>query len=74
MANRHDEAEAKAEAEARAHLEKNKEKLRRLRDEFSRAEDAAGDPIPGATILGPKDELAYRRMKREIDDQDDDDE
>ena len=59
------------EAEAEALLEKNKEKLRRLRKEFEEAEEGAEEP-EGSIMLGPKDELSYRRMKRELDEQADD--
>ena len=62
------------EEEARATLEKNKEKLRRLRREFDKAEDEAVEPDPGPVFLGPKTELEYRRMKRDMEQQEDDDE
>ena len=62
------------EKDARAHLEKNREKFRRLREQLDNAAKGAEDPGESATILGPKDELAYRRMKRELDEQGGEDE
>lgn len=62
------------EKDARAHLEKNREKLRQLRKQLDSAAKGAKDPAEGPTILGPKDELSYRRMKRDLDDQGGEDE
>jgi hypothetical protein len=52
--------------EAKAWFEKNKERLKKQFEVEKDDDDLPPEKTPGGVVVGPENELAYRRILREI--------